>query len=235
MTTALEVTDLSVAYGKMEVLRGISLKLAAGSSLALFGHNGAGKSTLLKAVFGLVPATRGRVCINGVELTGARQDVLIRAGVAYVPQNDAVFRDLTVEENVAASLLAVQATRTVDADRAYALFPPLGALRRRRAGLLSGGERRLLAVAMAAIRSPRVLLLDEPSIGLSPSRTEELFRLVDGWREEEGCSIVMAEQNVVAALRWMQRALVIRAGRTHWEGSTAELREVGEVGIARLL
>ena len=235
MTLALEVRNLAVSYGKLEVLHGVSLELQRGSSLVVLGHNGAGKSTLLRALFGLARPAAGRIFVEGVDVTGVHQGVLIRAGVAFVPQGDAVFRDLTTEQNLRASLVAIGTDSTRGPELAYELFPMLRPLRHRQAGLLSGGERRILGVAMAAVRRPRLLLLDEPSIGLSPSRTEELFQLFDKWRKSQELSILIAEQNVITALKWMERALVIRAGHAHWVGSTETLSGVGEVGIARLL
>jgi branched-chain amino acid transport system ATP-binding protein len=235
MSAALEVGDLWVGYGPVSVLRGVSLSLEQGDTAALFGHNGAGKSTLLKAIFGLTPSQRGRVVVNGMDVSRMLTYRRIQTQLAYVPQGEGVFRDLTIEENLRASLLAFSAQKRNDIAWIYQDFPTLERIRRRKAGVLSGGERRLLAIAMALVRRPTVLLLDEPSIGVSPQRMTEIFQLLTRLQQEQGLSVMVAEQNVLGALRWLNRALVIKSGGIHWEGLCSELQGESEVRVASLL
>lgn len=235
MNVELEVTELWSGYGKLPVLQGLSMNLEPGGAVAVFGHNGAGKSTLLKTLFGITPVWQGSVRLGGRDITHAPTWERIRAGLALIPQGGGVFRDLTVEENLRASLYALDGGSPDRARGAYKLVPGLADLRTRKAGLLSGGERRLLAIAMAVVRRPRVLLIDEASIGLSPARTEATFRLLQSLREEQGVSLLIAEQNVLAALRWLERAFIIKVGSVAWEGTCAQLSADGEVSVARLL
>jgi branched-chain amino acid transport system ATP-binding protein len=235
MTTILEVSDLWSGYGHVTVLRGVSLRLEEGDTAALFGHNGAGKSTLLRAVFGLAPIWRGTVAVRGVEVAQLPTYRRIQAQLAYVPQGEGVFRDLSVEENLRASLLAFSAKDRSDVGWIYDDFPVLAHMRTRKAGMLSGGERRLLAIAMALVRRPRVVLLDEPSIGISPGRIVEIFQILSRLQREEGLSMIVAEQNVLVALNWLTRALVIKSGSIHWQGLCSELQAAGEVHVASLL
>lgn len=235
MSAALEVTDLWSGYGKVTVLRGVSLRVEPGDTVALFGHNGAGKSTLLKAIFGLAPIWHGGVRVLGQEVAHLPTYERIQARLAYVPQGGGVFRDLSVEGNLRASRMAFSRKNRGDVGWIYTEFPVLRELRGRKAGLLSGGERRLLAIAMAIVRRPQMVLLDEPSIGVSPGRINEIFQILGRLQREEGMSMIIAEQNVLAALNWLDRALVIKSGTTHWEGFCSELRAEGEVRVASLL
>lgn len=211
------------------------MRVEPGDMVALFGHNGAGKSTLLKAIFGLAPVWRGGISVSGKEVALLPTHERIQARVAYVPQGGGVFSDLSVEKNLRASLLIFGRKARSDIDWIYGDFPALRDLRGRKAGLLSGGERRLLAIAMAIVRRPQVILLDEPSIGVSPGRINEIFQILRRLQREEGLSMIVAEQNVLAALKWLNQALVIKSGKIHWEGLCSELRAKGEVHVASLL
>ena len=214
----LEARDLVAGYVPgVDVLNGCNLVLHPGELVGIIGPNGAGKSTLLKALFGLVPIRSGSVTLRGDAITNLRADALVRRGVGFVPQNNNVFPSLTVEENL--QMGAFQAPRTFAArfERVVDLFPTLGERRRQRAGSLSGGERQMVAMARALMMEPSVLLLDEPSAGLSPVRQDETF-LRTRRINKAGVSVVMVEQNARRALQICDRAYVLDQGANAYSG-----------------
>ncbi len=205
------------------VLRGVSLRADAHEIVAVIGPNGAGKSTMLKAVYGLVTRYAGSVRFAGEDVTGLRPDRLTRRGLNFVPQTENVFPSLTLSENVHVSALAVpKGERGAAVERARELFPILAERPRQRAGTLSGGQRKLVALARALVTQPKLLLLDEPSAGLSPQAMETVFeKLVE--INAIGIGIVMVEQNARRALALAHRGYVLDAGRNAIEGSGADL------------
>jgi ABC-type branched-subunit amino acid transport system ATPase component len=219
----LEVEELEAGYGDALVLRGVTLTAASGELVAIIGPNGAGKSTLLKVVYGLLRPRAGAVRYEGEAVTAARPEELTRRGLNYVPQLGNVFPSLSVSENlqIGASSLA-RPERRGAVDELYELFPVLAERRRQRAGTLSGGQRKLLAVARALATRPRTLLLDEPSAGLSPQATELVFEKL---REinARGIAVVMVEQNARRALALADRGYVLDMGRNAYEGTGREL------------
>lgn len=220
---ALVVSDLHAGYDEALVLRGVSLEAYAGEIVAVVGPNGAGKSTCLKAISGLVRPTHGKVVLHGVEVTGLRPDRLARRGLGFVPQLDNVFPSLTVAENLSVGAQALPRGARREAIAAVlAQFPLLRERRRQRAGTLSGGERKVVALARALVARPTLLLLDEPSAGLSPKAVETVFAELEGIRER-GIGIVMVEQNARRALALSSRGYVLDMGRTVHEGPGAEL------------
>ncbi|MFN3688056.1 ABC transporter ATP-binding protein [Salinarimonas sp.] len=213
----LRVEGLVAGYVRdLPILRDVDLSLARDTLTAIIGPNGAGKSTLIKAIAGLVPVSAGRVVLDGREITGIRPDEMAGLGLAYVPQTDNVFRSLTISENLALVLRSV-ADRTRRLEELYALFPPLAEKRRERAGALSGGQRQMLAVAMALASRPRVMLMDEPSAGLSPKIQEEVLALARRLTRE-GVSILLVEQNVKQALRVADHCFILAEGRNRLDG-----------------
>jgi ABC-type branched-subunit amino acid transport system ATPase component len=219
---ALTVEAVEAGYTRgLPILRGVGLRLAAGSLTAIIGPNGAGKSTLIKAIAGLVPVTAGRVFLAGRDITGIRPDRMGSLGLAYVPQSDNVFRSLTIRQNLALAL-----RRVADAgsrrDELLALFPPLGAKQADRAGSLSGGQRQMLAVAMAMAARPSVLLMDEPSAGLSPRAAQEVLELARGLTAQ-GVSVLLVEQNVRQALRVAGHCYILADGRNRLDGPAAAI------------
>jgi branched-chain amino acid transport system ATP-binding protein len=226
----LEARELVAGYEPgLPVVRGASVTVRHGELVALLGPNGAGKSTLIKAMAGLLPVTAGRVTLRGEDITGRPAHRLVEAGLGYVPQTDNVFARMTVEEN-----LALGGYRFPGAERRrhiqgmYELFPDLGAARRLRAGRLSGGQRQMLALARALVARPTVLLLDEPSAGLSP----KLVGLVFGRLREVrrlGVTVLLVEQNARAALGVADRAYVLVEGRERIAGPAASLLRDPEV------
>jgi ABC-type branched-subunit amino acid transport system ATPase component len=232
VTALLEVDGLESGYGDALVLRGVSLRAGRDEIVSLIGPNGAGKSTLLKTIYGLVPARAGTVRLLGREITRLRADRLTHAGVNFVPQVDNVFPTLSVWENLKVSVLPVPRSERADAlARVEALFPIVRERARQRAGTLSGGQRKLVALARAVVTQPRLLLLDEPSAGLAPNAVAGVF---DKLREivSLGTGIVMVEQNARRALALSHRGYVLDMGRNAIEGTGSEL--LGDPNVVAL-
>jgi urea transport system ATP-binding protein len=213
----LELTDLHVGYGRTTVVHGVSLQVPRDGVAAVMGHNGAGKTTLLRAAVGLLPATAGRIMLDGVDVTRTRPSERVRRGLAYVPQGQQSFPQLTTEEN----LRLVADTRR-DGKRLVAevldLFPALKELLPRRAGLLSGGQRQQLAIARALITQPRMLILDEPTEGIQPSVVAEIEATILSLTARGGLSVLLVEQHVGFALAAASRYYVLEAGRVTSSG-----------------
>jgi branched-chain amino acid transport system ATP-binding protein len=219
----LEIDALEAAYDEALVVRGVSLAAGTDEIVAVIGPNGAGKSTLLKAVYGLVAVRGGAVRFEGEDVTGMRPDRLTRRGLNFVPQTENVFSRLTLAENLHVSALVLpRGRRRAAIERSRELFPILAERPRQRAGTLSGGQRKLVALARALVTGPRLLLLDEASAGLSPQAMDLVFeKLVE--INALGVGIVMVEQNARRALALAARGYVLDAGRNAIEGSGAEL------------
>jgi ABC-type branched-subunit amino acid transport system ATPase component len=219
----LEVTALEAGYDDALILRGVDLSAAAEQIVAIVGPNGAGKSTLLKAIYGLVRPRGGSVRFAGKEVTGRRADLLTRDGMNLVPQVGNVFPSLTVAENLhVGGLVLARADRQAEIARVLELFPLLAERRRQRAGLLSGGQRKLVAIARALVARPRLLLLDEPSAGLSPMAIDLVFdKLVE--IRGLGIGIVIVEQNARRALALADTGYVLDTGRNAYSGLGREL------------
>ena len=215
----LEVRGLSVSYGPVKALAGISLDVREGEITALIGANGAGKSSLIHAVAGLVPAAGGRVAFRGEEVLGLPSHRIIRRGIALCPEGRMVLGGLTVEENLR---LAAPGRRSF-ADL-YALFPRLAERASSHGASLSGGEAQMLAIARALAQEPRLLLLDEPSLGLAPNAVQAIFDLLPQLRDR-GLTILLVEQNLVQALKAADRAYLLESGRIARQGPAAALLE----------
>jgi len=219
----LEVRDLCVSYGGMPALKGISLTVAAGEIVALLGNNGAGKTTTLKTVSGLLVPRAGEVLLDGEPLRGTPPHLIVRKGIAHVPEGRHVFNRLTVRENLEMGAYARSDPRVAaDLDRVLALFPRLRERRRQTAGTLSGGEQQMLAIGRALMASPRLLLLDEPSMGLAPLLVEQIFETVQSINRQ-GTTILLVEQNAALALEVAKRAYVLETGTIVLSGTAADL------------
>ncbi|MEU9844325.1 ABC transporter ATP-binding protein [Actinomadura sp. NPDC048032] len=210
----LEVKDLTVSYGAVRALDGVGLRVDEGSLTAVLGANGAGKTTLLRAVSGLLRPRSGRVELDGADITGTAVEEIVRLGVAHVPQNGGVITELTVQDNLRLGGLwrrdrAALARRVADM---YALFPPLAERRFRAAATLSGGERQMLALARALTGAPRLLLVDEPSLGLAPRVVAQLMAVLRRLCDEDGRTVLLVEQNARSALSVADRAVVLDLG-----------------------
>jgi ABC-type branched-subunit amino acid transport system ATPase component len=225
----LGVQELVVGYGGAPVVRGVSLFVKEREIVALIGPNGAGKSTLLKAIFGLLTPEAGRVLFQGQDITGLPPELLVRRGLAYMPQARNVFPSLTVDENLQMGGYLLQRGVRERMEQLYALFPQLAARRHLRASKLSGGERQMLALARALMLDPVLLLLDEPSAALAPAMVDAVFDRIRAINQA-GVAILMVEQNAVAALRLAHRGYVLAAGRNQLEGTGAELLANEAVG-----
>ena len=224
MTALLDVRGLRAGYGRGEVLHGVDLALEPGRLVAVLGPNGAGKSTLLGAIAGHVRVRAGAVALDGVDLAGCAPEVIARCGLYLLPEGRAAFPTLTVTENLRLASGAPEATLAPRIDAAFDLFPRLAERRPQVAGTMSGGEQRMLALARAFVAEPRVLLLDEPSLGLAPRIVDEVFAAITAFRAE-GMSVVLVEQYVHRALAVADDTVVLASGRVAWAGPAGELDE----------
>jgi branched-chain amino acid transport system ATP-binding protein len=207
----LEVSELRSGYGDVTVLKGVSFSLGH-EIFAVLGANGAGKSTLLKTLARLLPITGGSLCFDGTEVTQWQPHRLATAGLAYVPQEANVFADLTVAENLSIGGLIGKRTKEERLEELFDLFPALSARMRQRAGTLSGGEAQMVAVGRALMQDPKVILLDEPTAGLSPKYVDALFSMIEKVHRDKGLSVVLAEQNASKTLAIAGRAMVLNLG-----------------------
>jgi branched-chain amino acid transport system ATP-binding protein len=237
MTPLLEVDGLTARYGPIVAVRDASLRVDEGEIVALLGANGAGKTTTLGAIVGLVPSRTGRVELAGEDVSRLAPEALVRRGLGLVPEGRRLFGRLTVNENLAIGATTRARRRhevARDRTRLLDLFPVLSERLDQPAGLLSGGEQQQLAIARALMARPRLLLLDEPTLGLAPKLVRTLFELIARLRDEEGVTVLLVEQNVHQALETCDRAYLIRSGRIEREGTPAELRRTTDIEQAYL-
>ena len=216
----LEFRNVSARYGKLTALAEMSLSVADGERVAIFGHNGAGKTTLLKCAVGAVPDVQGEVYYGGNRVEPGAVYRNTRHGIGFVPQGHNVFKSLSVERNLRIAGLLHDPGYI---DRIYELFPMLAERRAQFAGSLSGGQQQMLALGMALMTQPRILLLDEPMSGLAPIIVENVLTTLRRINESTQVAIVMVEQNVKATLPAVERAVILKAGRLVWDGSSEEL------------
>jgi branched-chain amino acid transport system ATP-binding protein len=223
----LDISNLIAGYGKKEVINGVSLSVVAGEIVALIGHNGAGKSTLLKAVFGLIPIWSGEMHLNGALWRQPAPRALLRAGVAYVPQGNRVFTDLTVYENLEIGGVTLPNKQSVKdgIERVFTLFPMLKNRLKQRAGTLSGGEKQMLSLANALVLAPKMLLLDEPSLGLASPLVSQALKRIKEINQDSGVTVLIVEQKVREVLKIADRAVVLRTGRVSFDGLASELSD----------
>ena len=220
----LEVEDLHVAYGEIRALRGISLRVEEGEIVALLGNNGAGKTTTLKAISGLLPPRAGTIRLAGEPLVGIPPHAIAARGVAHVPKGRRMFTRLSVEDNLAlGAYVRRDGGIAQDLERVFALFPRLRERRDQLAGTLSGGEQQMLAIARGLMLRPRILLLDEPSMGLAPLLVEQIFDTIRDINRE-GTTVLVVEQNAAMALEVASRAYVLEQGAIALEGSAEALQ-----------
>jgi branched-chain amino acid transport system ATP-binding protein len=217
-SSTLVVEELVAGYGGVVALDGVSLSADTAAITAVLGANGAGKTTLLRAISGMIKPRRGRVLLGGADLAGRNPEQMVRSGVAHVPEGQGVIGELTVEENLRVGMMSWRRTnsradRAAALDDAYGRFKPLADRRRKLAATLSGGERQMLVIARALLARPRVLLLDEPSLGLAPRIMTQVMDLVVQLSRESGLTIVLVEQNARSALAIADHGVVLNLGR----------------------
>jgi len=231
----LEVKDLVGGYKDFKVLHGVSLKVKKGSITCLLGPNGSGKTTTLNTIVGILKPWSGAITLDGVEISGKRTDEIVKMGVGMVPEGRKIFGGMTVLENLEMGAYVKQAREKLK-DRiewVYTLFPILKERQKQKAGTLSGGEQQMLAIARALISNPRLLMLDEPSLGLAPKITQEILGTISNLREE-GITILLVEQNIHLTLKIMDYGYLISGGITVAEGNSEELINNSEVKKAYL-
>ena len=231
----LEVKNLSVSYGAIEAVKDISFTVNDGEIVSLIGANGAGKTTTLHTITGLVPAKSGSVMYNGVDLLKTHNNKIVTLGMAHIPEGRHVFTRMSVEENLemGAFSLKDQSDLKKDLDMVYGLFPRLKERRNQKAGTLSGGEQQMLAMGRALMSHPKTILMDEPSMGLSPKLVKEIFSIIRKLHEQ-GITILLVEQNAKMALSIADRAYVLETGRITMEGDAKELLSNEQVRKAYL-
>jgi branched-chain amino acid transport system ATP-binding protein len=224
---SLQVEGLVAGYGGVTALDDVTVAADAGAITAVLGANGAGKTTLLRAISGMIKPRRGRVLLGGHDVAGRSPEQVVRAGIAHVPEGQGVIPELTVEENLRIGMMSWPARQRRDRaaalDEEYGRFKPLSERRRKQASTLSGGERQMLVIARALLARPRVLLLDEPSLGLAPKVMAQVMDLVTGLSREHGLTIVLVEQNARSALAIADHGVVLNLGRVVASADAATL------------
>ena len=220
----LKITDLHVRYGMIEAIKGISFEVNDGEIVTLIGSNGAGKTTTMHAISGLLKPASGSIMLDGVELTKTPAHKIVTMGLAQVPEGRRVFAQQTVEENLLLGAYFRKDKDGINADmnKAFELFPRLMERRHQLAGTLSGGEQQMIAMARALMSKPRIMLMDEPSMGLSPLRVKEIFRIIQDINKQ-GTTVLLVEQNAKMALAIADRAYVLETGKITLEGTGKEL------------
>ena len=225
----LTVDNIVAGYGETEILHGVSMHVEPGEAVTLFGPNGCGKSTLMKTIFGLLTPKQGSVVFEDTDITGMPTDRLIRLGMSYVPQTGNIFPSLTIEENLEMGAFVDDTDVRSQVTEMYRIFPDLERSRRQRAGSLSGGQRQMLAFARALMLRPRLLLLDEPSAGLSPLMAQLIFDRLRDIRSI-GIAILIIEHNIRTALEMSNRGYVLADGQNQLDGSASGLLDNPEIG-----
>jgi branched-chain amino acid transport system ATP-binding protein len=234
VTSLLEVTELRAGYGAVRVLQGIDFSVEAGEVVVILGANGAGKTTTLRAISGMIDST-GKALFNGGSIIGRRPEQIAAAGIAHVPQGRGTIVDLTVDDNLRiGAYLRRDAEIQSDIDRWYSTFPRLAERHAQQAGSMSGGEQQMLAIARALMARPKLVLLDEPSLGLAPLVTQELFRTLGDLNRADGTSMLIVEQNAGLALKLAARGYVLETGTIVTSGSADDLAGNDDVRRAYL-
>ncbi|HEV2107913.1 MAG TPA: ABC transporter ATP-binding protein [Thermomicrobiales bacterium] len=223
-TPVLEVRAVDAAYGNVQILHDVSLDLFPGEVVSIIGPNGAGKSTVLKVIMGFLKPWTGEVVFDGQQITNLRTDLVVRRGISYVPQGRIVFKDMTVGENLEMGAFTVGDKQRIrqTMDRVFTLFPRLAERRKQAAGTMSGGEQQMLAMGRALMIEPRIVLMDEPSLGLAPRFVELVFEKISDLRDA-GMTLLLVEQNATKSLSVSDRGYVLELGRNRFTGPGAAL------------
>jgi branched-chain amino acid transport system ATP-binding protein len=231
----LELTGVCASYGSVPAISGVNIQIGVGEAVGLLGANGAGKSTTLRAISSLVHLTSGKITVDGIDLASLPPHKIPELGIAHVPEGRQVFPEMTVQENleIGAYVPKAKAERSRTLDLVYSIFPRLADRKRQLAGTMSGGEQQMLAVGRGLMLKPRLLMLDEPSLGLAPVMTDVTFEKIQEIHKM-GTAILLVEQNVSRALSLVQRAYVLESGRVIMHGTSAELANNKQVQAAYL-
>ncbi|WP_105566191.1 ABC transporter ATP-binding protein [Microbacterium halophytorum] len=231
----LELTDVTASYGRVQVLEGVSLRVPDGGAVGILGANGAGKTTTLRAISGTVNVG-GRIVFDGTDITHAGPEKVASLGIAHVPEGRGTLMNLSVRENLQVGAYLRKDRRAIAGDIGFLLemFPNLGRRISQNASTLSGGEQQMLAIARAFMAKPRLLVLDEPSLGLAPSTSKEVYDAIQRLREQSGIAMLVVEQNANLAFRVVEEATVLETGRSVLTGTAAELRGRDEIRKAYL-
>jgi len=236
----LRITGVNTYYGKVHALKEVSLHLGEGEIVTLIGANGAGKTTILNTISGVTPAASGSISFRGEAVASLAPDRIVKLGISQVPEGRQVFKPLSVEDNLEmGAYLRYRSSEKGavirrDMERVFKLFPRLEERRRQLAGTMSGGEQQMLAIGRAMMANPKLLLLDEPSMGLAPLVVQEIFRVLERLRQESGTTILLVEQNAKAALKLADRGYVLETGKVIIEGAAGDLMENADVKRAYL-
>jgi branched-chain amino acid transport system ATP-binding protein len=227
MSALLEATGIAAGYGRKEIVRGVDLAVEAGRVLLVLGHNGAGKTTLMRALFGLLKPRSGRVSFGGEEITGRRPADNVAAGIAFIPQGRGIFRSLSVRDNLELGAFGLADRGRIPAllETVHELFPILAERAGQTAGTLSGGQQQMLAIGMALMHEPRLVILDEPSIGLAPNLVDRVMASIRHVNRSFGATILMVEQNVRYSLPIADRVVVLKTGRKIYDGPPDPLHD----------
>jgi branched-chain amino acid transport system ATP-binding protein len=221
----LELRDVTVSYGMIDALKGISINVARGEIVALIGANGAGKSTTLMSISGVVPLRSGAILYDGTQISGLQMHEIVQKGISQVPEGRRIFPRMTVRENLDMGAFSLSGRELVhDVHRVFEMFPALADRGKQLGGTLSGGEQQMLAIGRALMSRPRLLLLDEPSLGLAPIIVSKIFKIIKEINDQ-GTTILLVEQNAKAALRLAHRAYVMETGRIVMEGDASKLEK----------
>ncbi|RSK55290.1 ABC transporter ATP-binding protein [Bacillus canaveralius] len=231
----LKINDINVFYGNIQALKGVSLNIEPGEIVTLIGANGAGKSTLLKTISGLLKPKQGSIVFEGQSIAGKQAQMIVKRGLSHVPEGRRVFSNMTVEENLelGAYLRKDKDGIRKDFERVYDLFPRMYERRKQQAGTLSGGEQQMLAMGRALMAKPKLLLLDEPSMGLAPLLVKTIFKIIEEINQN-GTTILLVEQNAHMALSIANRAYVIETGKVVLSGTAVELNSSDQIKMAYL-
>jgi branched-chain amino acid transport system ATP-binding protein len=223
----LEIDSINVFYGNIHAIKGVSLRIEAGEIVTIIGANGAGKTTTLRTISGLLRPRSGTIRFQNASIEGTAPDLIVRAGISHSPEGRKIFANLTVKENLDMGAFTRKDRAGIEKDRemVFELFPRLRERARQRGGTLSGGEQQMLAISRALMSRPKLLLLDEPSLGIAPILVEQIFEKVAELNRSQGLTILVVEQNANIALRVAHRAYVMETGHIELEGPAMELRD----------